>query len=114
MFTITLYLHSLYILLVGLNSKNSIVYLVIHFVVSILGDIAFVVLVFLNKDVFPVQISTTYSNYWLLFFAFLIITIVMKVIYIVVLVPFRNAYEAEYEDSFTVMGNTFFLHPIKS
>jgi hypothetical protein len=113
MFTLTTYLHCFYVLLVGLNNKNSIYYLIAHVLLSVIFDIAFVVLMFINKIWLPLQISTTYNSYWLLFFAFLIIAIVMRIIFVVILVPFRNAYEANNNDSFTVLGQTFFFQPIK-
>lgn len=49
MLPLTAYLHIYYVLFYGITNQSSILYVILHLIVSILGDLTFVVLTLMNK-----------------------------------------------------------------
>lgn len=111
MLPLTAYLHSLYTLVVGLAASNSILFLLAHLLVSVAGDITFVVLKLIDRELLMPFSHTSNSVYTLILFAILIITIILRIALIILFVPFRNAYQNSYNDSFNFLGSEFMLRP---
>lgn len=110
MLPLTAYLHSLYTLLIGLVASNSILYLLVHLLFSVAGDITFVILKFGGIQLLMPFENNAFFSFILL--TILIITIIIRIILMILFIPFRNAYETNYNDSFNFMGYQFLLRPV--
>lgn len=111
MFTITVYLHSLYVLLIGMVNHNAINYVLIHCAASIKMDIVYLIFEFTRGKDLPI-LQHDYSQLcYFIFIAVLIITIILRVVLIVLFAPFRKAYQEQITRySFLLCGHEMILH----
>lgn len=111
MIPLTVYLHSLFILTLGLYSQGAVLYLICHGGFSVIGDLAFIVLTFMAKyDMMPFH--HTRNQIYLVFLFFLIIgTVAVRVIILSFYFALRNAYSSTPIQYFTFFGHKFIFAP---
>lgn len=111
MIPLTVYLHSFFILTLGLYSQGAVLYLICHCGFSVVGDLAFIALTFMGKyDIMPFH--HTRNQIYLVFLFFLIIaTVAVRVIILSFYFALRNAYSSTPIKYFTFLGHKFMFAP---
>lgn len=103
---LTALLHSYYLLLLGIPGSPSLMYLILHFLLSIAGDITFVVLWVMDKyEIMPLHHSTS-AVYCIILLFVLLVTICVRAFVVFLWVTLRAAYSPTVVHYFSLMGHT--------
>lgn len=107
MLTLTSLLHSYYLVLFGFTNVASFTYILLHLLLTVVADIAFCIIHFLNKyEIMPIKHSAN-NIYVFVLFIFLIGSIGLRVFLSVLFATMRASHNTKSIPYFSLMGLTF-------